>query len=122
VQNLREEILQRPVQTQLSAEEKTNQFNRSVLFRQKNCPPDIAELVRVNIKTIAARLIWLAMLSREKNKQYLKAHLKQFGSIKEVQFDYLITFEHTQRKPLTVQIANGCHLVLEWLQFPLSGI
>jgi len=90
-----------------SYRQKKRRINSTVrfCFASNMCPRDIAELVGVNIKTIAARLIWQASLSREKNKQYLKAHEAQFGSIKEVQFDDLITFEHTKCKPLTVPIA-----------------
>ena len=74
-------------------------------FASNMCPRDIAELVSVNIKTVASRLIWQAKLSREKNRQYLKAYMQQNGRIQCVQFDDLITFEHTKCKPLSVPVA-----------------
>jgi len=79
------------------------------------CPRDMAELVGVNIKTVAARLIWQATLSRQKNKQYLKVFVAENGPIEAVQFDDLITFEHTKCKPLTVPIA-----VIEGARVPLG--
>ncbi len=87
--------------------QKKRRINSTVrfCFASNMCPRDIAELVGVNVKTIAARLIWQAQLSREKNKHYLKAYLREHGPIKQVQFDDLITFEHTKCKPLTVPLA-----------------
>lgn len=79
------------------------------------CPRDIAELVGVNIKTIASRLEWLAPLSREKNKRFLQAFIKRYGPIKTVQFDDLLTFEHTNCKPLTVPVA-----VIDGYRVPLA--
>jgi len=69
------------------------------------CPRDIAELVGVNIKTVEARLIWQGDLSGEKNQQYIQAYVERTGPIQCVQFDDLITFEHTKCKPLTVPVA-----------------
>ncbi len=74
-------------------------------FGSNMCPRDIARLVGVNIKTIAARLIWQAEQSRRKNHEYLKAYVAHFGPIHTVQFDDLVTFEHTKCKPLTVPTA-----------------
>jgi len=79
------------------------------------CQRDIAELVGVNVKTVAARLLWQAKLSREKNKQFLVDFIKQYGVIKTVQFDDLITFEHTKLKQLTVPIA-----VIDGIRVPLA--
>ena len=87
--------------------QKKRRINSTVrfCFGSNMCPRDIAELVGVNIKTIAARLIWQAALSRIKNKHYMRAYLQQYGRIDAVQFDDLITFEHTKCKPLTVPMA-----------------
>jgi transposase-like protein len=87
--------------------QKKRRINSTVrfCFASNMCPRDIAELVGVNIKTIAARLIWQATLSREKNKHYLAAFVAEYGPINTVQFDDLVTFEHTKCKPLTVPIA-----------------
>ena len=87
--------------------QRKRRINRTVRFALASnmCPRDIAELVGVNVKTIAARLIWQARLSREKNRQFVQAYIEQHGPIKTVQFDDLITFEHTKCKPLTVPFA-----------------
>lgn len=87
--------------------QKKRRINATVRFALASnmCPRDIAELVGVNIKTIAARLIWQAKLSREKHQHYLQAYIEQSGPIKTVQFDDLVTFEHTKCKPLTVPFA-----------------
>ena len=69
------------------------------------CPRDIAELVGVNVKTIASRLRWQAQQSRQKNRLFLKRFIDHYGPIKSVQFDDLITFEHTKCKPLSIPIA-----------------
>ncbi len=74
-------------------------------FASNMCPRDMAELVGVNIKTVASRLRWQAALSRRKNREYLRAYLDVQGPIKCVQFDDLITFEHTKCKPLSVPVA-----------------
>ena len=87
--------------------QKKRRINQTVrfAFASNMCPRDIAELVGVNVKTIAARLIWQARRSREKNRQYIEAYIQQYGPIKTVQFDDLITYEHTKCKPLTVPVA-----------------
>lgn len=69
------------------------------------CQRDIAQLTGVNVKTVAARLIWQANLSRQKNADFLDQYIEQYGPIRKVQFDDLITFEHTKCKPLTVPVA-----------------
>lgn len=88
-------------------QQKKRRINSTVrLLLGSNTPPvDIAEVVDVNIKTIASRLIWQAALSREKNKHYLEAYKQECPPITCVQFDDLVTFEHTKCKPLTVPCA-----------------
>jgi len=78
------------------------------------CPRDIAERADVNIKTVAARLVWQVKQSRKKNAFFLQASVEQHGRIDCVQFDDLITFEHTKCKPLTVPIA-----VVDGMRVPL---
>ncbi len=97
--------------------QKRRRINETVRFclASNMCPRDIAELVGVNIKTIAARLIWLAERAREKNKRKLQAYIQACGPIKTVQFDDLITFEHTNCKPLTVPLA-----VIDGVRIPLG--
>mgnify|MGYP001102948546 CR=1 FL=1 len=74
-------------------------------FASNMCPRDIAELVGVNVKTVLARLRWQAELSREKNRRFLREYVDRYGPIKTVQFDDLLTFEHTKCKPLTIPVA-----------------
>lgn len=65
----------------------------------------IARLARVNVKIVAARLVWQANLSREKNQHFVKQYIAHYGPITTVQFDDLVTFEHTKYKPLSVPVA-----------------
>jgi len=69
------------------------------------CQRDIALLTQVNVKTVASRLIWQATLSREKHSRFIDQYIERYGPIKRVQFDDLVTFEHTKCKPLTVPVA-----------------
>ena len=87
--------------------QKARRINSTVRFglASNMCQRDIAELVGVNVKTIAARLIWLAKLSRAKNRRYIDAFIAEHGPINCVQFDDLVTSEHTKFKPLTVPVA-----------------
>lgn len=87
--------------------QKKRRINQTIRFgfASNMCQRDIAELLSVNIKTVAARLVWLGKLSRAKNKRYVNAFIRQHGPIKCVQFDDLVTFEHTNCKPLTVPVA-----------------
>ncbi len=97
--------------------QKRRRINETIRFclASNMCPRDIAELVGVNIKTVAARLIWLAERSREKNQRKLQAYLDVHGPVKTVQFDDLLTFEHTNCKPLTVPLA-----VIDGARIPLG--
>jgi transposase-like protein len=84
-------------------------------FASNMCPRDIAELVGVNVKTVMARMLWQAALSREKNKRFLREYVDQYGPIKTVQFDDLLTFEHTKCKPLSVPVA-----VIDGVRVPIG--
>ena len=87
--------------------QKRRRINHSVRrgFACTMCQRDIASFVDVNVKTVASRLRWQASLSREKNQRFLANYIKRYGPIKTVQFDDLVTFEHTKCKPLTVPVA-----------------
>jgi hypothetical protein len=74
-------------------------------FAFNMCQRDIARLVNVDVKTVAARLVWQAKHSREENKRFVDQYIRRYGPITTVQFDDLITFEHTKCKPLTVPVA-----------------
>lgn len=97
--------------------QKRRRINETVrlCFASNMCPRDIAELVGVNIKTVASRLIWLAERSREKNQRKLQQYIERYGPIQNVQFDDLLTFEHTNCKPLTVPVA-----VIDEVRIPLG--
>jgi len=69
------------------------------------CQRDMALLTQVNVKTVAARLVWQAKRSREKHARFIDQYIERYGPIKRVQFDDLITFEHTKCKPLSVPVA-----------------
>ena len=97
--------------------QKTRRINATVRFGLSSnmCQRDIAELVGVNVKTVAARLIWQAKLSRAKNKRYIHNFIEQRGPITCVQFDDLVTSEHTKCKPLTVPVA-----IIDGMRVPLG--
>ena len=65
----------------------------------------LAQFAKVNVKTVAARLIWQAKQSRKKNESFVAQYIGRYGPITRVQFDDLVTFEHTKCKPLTVPVA-----------------
>lgn len=69
------------------------------------CQRDIAQLIGVNVKTVAARLRWQARLSRAKNHRFVQQYIERYGSIETAQFDDQVMFEHTKCKPLSVPAA-----------------
>lgn len=61
----------------------------------------IAILLKINRKTVARKLIFLAKMARQKN-------LKDFNNlpfIENIQFDDMETIEHTKCKPLSITLA-----------------
>jgi len=82
----------------------------------------ISLLVNIHRTTVARKLAYLAWVAKEKQHQYLKSRPK----VKDVQFDDLITSEHTKCKPLSVSVAveNKTRqlLGLEVSQIPASGL
>ena len=107
--------------------QKKRRINAAIrrLFASSVCQRDIAEAVGVHVNTIAARLRWQGSQSRLKNKQWLTKYLERCGPIKVVQFDDLVTFEHTKCKPLSVPVAvvDGLRIPLGFAvaQIPASG-
>ena len=63
----------------------------------------IAKIVNIDRKTVKRKLIYLAQKARLSQNQYL-AELSQ-TKLKFIQFDDLITIEHTKLKPLAVSVA-----------------
>lgn len=62
-----------------------------------------ARLLRVNQKTVARKLEYLAKKSRIQNKEFQEK--KKRKPVTHMQFDDLITIEHTKLKPLSVTLA-----------------
>ncbi len=62
-----------------------------------------AKLLRVNPKTVARKLEFLAKKCHIKNKKFQRSKLK--NQVDHLQFDDLITIEHTKLKPLSVTLA-----------------
>jgi hypothetical protein len=60
-----------------------------------------ALLLRIHRKTVARKLAFLAHVSRESQERFLQSLPK----VKHLQFDDLITLEHTKCKPLAVSLA-----------------
>ncbi len=63
----------------------------------------IAIILKLNRKTVVRKINYLALKAREENLLRVKA--LRNNPIKEVQFDDLITSEHTKMKPLSVSLA-----------------
>lgn len=81
----------------------------------------IALLLRVHRITVARKLAFLAHAAEQKHEQWLASLPK----VNEVQFDDLITLEHTKCKPLAVSLAveTGTRRILgfEVSTIPASG-
>ncbi len=63
----------------------------------------IAIDLNINKKTVARKLRYLAKKSRNRNENFKKSVLKK--KVLNMQFDDLITLEHTKMKPLSVSLA-----------------
>lgn len=61
----------------------------------------IALLLNIHRTTVSRKLTFLARIARERQKHALKGRPK----VQKVQFDDLITLEHTQCKPLAISLA-----------------
>ena len=72
------------------------------LLAAGNSLNQIAKLENVNRKTVARKLVYLGKLCQMKNLE-IASELK--GQINEVEFDELITHEHTKCKPLSIAVA-----------------
>ena len=62
-----------------------------------------AKLLRCNRKTIKRKFDFLAETAKKKNRVYLQRTYRD-DPVREVQFDDLITIEHTKLKPLSVTV------------------
>jgi transposase-like protein len=81
----------------------------------------IALLLNIHRKTVARKLAFLALVSKERQVRLLKSLPK----VQRFQFDDLITIEHTKCKPLAVSLAvesgTRCILGFEVSRIPASG-
>ena len=72
-------------------------------------------------KTVARKLVFLADQAREKSARWRATH----GPFEHVQFDELISFEHTRLKPLSIAVMSVVHeryvLGVGVAQIPASG-
>jgi len=63
----------------------------------------IAKVLRVDKKTVHRKLIFLGLKAKRFNEDYLEQNFSK--SITHMQFDDVITKEHTKLKPLSISIA-----------------
>jgi transposase-like protein len=81
----------------------------------------IALLLNIHRKTVARKLAFLATLAQERQQEMLAS----LSKVDKVQFDDLVTLEHTKCKPLAVSLAveEGSRLLLgfEVSRIPASG-
>jgi len=86
---------------------------------------DAARFFKVSRTTIARRLVFLGEQARKKNQQFLEYYQHHNGAIDQLQFDDLITVEHTKCKPVTVTVVvqEKTRIVLDYsvAQIPASG-
>lgn len=85
--------------------QKKRRINREVLVGLSSgvSMRRLAKNLNVNQKTIKAKLVYLAKVSQIKNEKFLEK--LQASPVTHLQFDDLITIEHTKLKPLSVSIA-----------------
>jgi hypothetical protein len=81
----------------------------------------IALLLNLHRTTVARKLAFLARLAQERQRQYLASLPK----VRDVQFDDLLTLEHTKCKPLAISLAVEAStrriLGFEVSRIPASG-
>ena len=86
---------------------------------------DAARHLRVSRTTIARRLVFLGAQARRRNQQFLEQYQRRNGPIDQLQFDDLISAEHTKCKPvsLTVMVQEKTRIVLDYsvAQIPAFG-
>jgi len=86
---------------------------------------DAAYFFRVSRKTIASRLVLFGEQARATNSDLIERYQREFGAITNVQFDDLITIEHTKCKPVSVTIVveKETRIMVDYTaaQIPASG-
>ena len=83
--------------------QKKRRVNHSllILFASGMSKRRVAIVKKLNRKTVDRKFEFLGKLCREKNQKWLKEYFGEKPAI-EVQFDDLITIEHTKLKPVSV--------------------
>lgn len=64
----------------------------------------ISRILRVNRKTVVRKLLFLANLSTQKHEQYLKTHIFSDGTLSQLQFDEMESFERSKCLPVSIPI------------------
>ena len=67
-----------------------------------NSERGIAKHLKIHRKTVERKILYLAKKAHIENKNFLRARKEK---VKHLQFDDLITIEHTKLKPLSVSLA-----------------
>jgi transposase-like protein len=80
----------------------------------------VAILLKIDRRTVARKLIFMASVSRLKNQIFLR-NLSNSRKFKRIQFDELQTIEHTKCKPLSVALAV-CEKRRTILDFSVSSM
>jgi len=87
---------------------------------------DAARHFKVSRTTIARRLVFLANQARHRNRALLREYENEFGAFNKVQFDDLITAEHTKCKPVSVTtvVQEKTRIVIDYstAQIPAFGL
>ena len=83
-----------------------------------------AMALRINKNTVLKKIVYLAKMARIKNGEFLK--LLESSPVDHLQFDDLITSEHTKMKPLSVTVAVDVKtrkiLAMATSQIPAFGL
>ncbi|WP_198296012.1 hypothetical protein [Bacteriovorax sp. Seq25_V] len=89
----------------MRSNQKKRRINRRLFLdlATNNTMRSCARKYKVNYKTIYNRINYFAIKARKNNNKFLKKLEK--SKVQAMQFDDLITVEHTKMKPLTITIA-----------------
>lgn len=84
------------------------------MFLLKGSQRKIARLLKINRKTVARKIRFLGLQAHASRTHYLKRYQKSKAEL--VQFDDIITFEHTKLKPVAISlmIEEGSRKVLDF--------
>ncbi len=88
----------------LEYRQKKRRVNRELrdLYCMGNSERGIAKHLQIHRKTVERKILYLAKKAHIENKKFLRTRKEK---VKHLQFDDLITIEHTKLKPLSVSLA-----------------